>query len=391
MPFFFETHDNSLNPRKQKLSASPKNLEMKPSFGLITEVPIDFEDQYSDVFPRPRAYMVSIPSIPNCICSAEPYNQQPDLLKLEEMWCRVLKRQSSPQGKNWYPSVFCVSLRGCRERETSCFAQFHKSGLCRLAAMFSTERPDAQKLLSKFDVRSPGAFGCGQSHKYTADWIARHLPLSKHENVMILEDDFKFLKGWQDHLPYLANFFALNEDQTSAKNWEIFFLGHFPYWGYPVHGLQVWRVWSVMTHAFLLSEKGRKHIQEWDHVSICREMKDVAAIDDWIRLTFTGYAYSPQFIIQNPKIPSQISKGIQAKDRKPWDLSIEWTQVHANALEKMGTFADLLMMIEIPLLCIICFILFLLLVSSIWTRFAPPPPPPHFPQVKTTLAKNEIF
>ena len=130
-------------------------------------------------------------------------------------------------------------------------------GLCRGMLFYRPERVEAPLAADGRRRPSNAQYGCWLSHKIVCANAAVLLERADDIPILVLEDDFRFLPSW-----------------TSAKRRHIqrvlrrYYLGHVPlYGGYPVLSRRwpfvrgsLWRLRPLMTHAYIVSARGRAQI-----------------------------------------------------------------------------------------------------------------------------------
>ena len=198
---------------------------------------------------------------------------------------------------SWLPKVFCISLNERDDRMKLASEEFHKVGLCSLVEFY---RP----IKDTSSVPRPATRGCWESHRA----VASRAMATGLSHVLITEDDLVW-----SHNAKLDNLKSIF--QELPKDWEIFYLGHMPLFGYPVRlDLKLWRTWSGCTHCYVINKNVMKWMKNhpYDDEPIKESMiwnKNIGqkGIDDFIRRLFVQYSLFPMISYQrgiqttNPK------------------------------------------------------------------------------------------
>lgn len=319
------------------------------------------------------------------------HHEPEHLLRLENAWKNLFA------GKKF--QIWCISLmpgdqclanqspqvEAQKIRHEQVVARIHAAGLCRLIKFFRPSRPCLTEI-EKHQVKSRGAYGCWTSHQK----LAQYSLMLGLEEILLLEDDFHLVSQFETHLMRAAQ---VKTQELSDSMWDIFYLGHFPFKGYPVtFDLSLWRTYSLMTHAYILSHRGMTEMAKLDYFTHCHRHNH---IDNIIKDShLVQYAYSPQFIVQT----GETSQNTHFSDRRWYKIndSIEfWSYLHRQTIEYTGQLGDTIMFLAVSIFCLllgyIAFCLmrkairYFLFPSTSTTLHASPPPAALPPEVSSSL------
>ena len=110
-----------------------------------------------------------------------------------------------------FEKIYCINLSSRTDRWDMCLRQFSKFG------MSDVQRFDAVKYNNpKLSAKANGHIGCGLSH-YN---IIKEAKLKNYSNILVLEDDFIFLKEQNEFNIKLKK--SLDE---LPSDWDLFYLG----------------------------------------------------------------------------------------------------------------------------------------------------------------------
>ena len=144
--------------------------------------------------------------------------------------------------------IFCICLRERDDRLHESAREFHRLGLCSRILYYRPLRPDKQ-LVKSLGLKSPGAYGCFESHRMLARVARQEL---KCDNMLVFEDDVQFVPDvTSETIQNVARKF-----HNLPSDWDLFFLGHWPL----ASGLNIdmekpqtdhaHRAFCVMAHAY---------------------------------------------------------------------------------------------------------------------------------------------
>jgi hypothetical protein len=287
------------------------------------------QKQQIDEYP---ARIHTCPIEQGCICDTSPSSSSMTYEKRYRLRCEF-------QWKKIAPQAMTICLEEEKDRLVTSSKQFHENGLCRMTSYFRTQRP-SKKEISDGQVQQVGIYAIWRAHQE----LAKYVKSQRLASVIVFESDILFVSPSMGSCRLLPQ-----EIDTVAKNctidleltpWDIFFLGHAPSYGYPHKSdLSVWRTWSHMTHAFVLTTQGISRLAGFDFFAAKRlrngEEQD---IDKWILQHMTQYCCSPQIAAQS---------GATSNNRNSATGSFDWTKVyeatitlHRVALQYIGRGLD---------------------------------------------------
>ncbi len=131
--------------------------------------------------------------------------------------------------------AYCISLKSREDRAQNVAQEFHKVGLCSKVMFY---RP------LKHPVK--GIIGSWESHRAVGQDALRR----GYQTTLIMEDDVYF----SDHLKPRKLRAIGRALKGLPPHWQIFFLGHWPVWAYPVRH-NVLRTGSACAHAYIVSPR----------------------------------------------------------------------------------------------------------------------------------------
>lgn len=183
-------------------------------------------------------------------------------------------------------------------------------GLCRGMLFYRPERVEAPLAADGRRRPSNAQYGCWLSHKIVCANAAVLLERADDIPILVLEDDFRFLPSW-----------------TSAKRRHIqrvlrrYYLGHVPlYGGYPVLSRRwpfvrgsLWRLRPLMTHAYIVSARGRAQIAASTPMNHRRPCGLMGVFDAWCATHLEAYGHMPGLVGQQSVNPS--GRGLNPKER----------------------------------------------------------------------------
>lgn len=152
-----------------------------------------------------------------------------------------------------FEKIFCINLDTRKDRWASCENQFKKFEIKNRVNRFDAIKYSDQNLNKK----TISQIGCALSHYR----ILKQSYNNKYSNVLILEDDFCFLKS-----PDLLNSKLTNCFAELPEDWDIFYLGTYMVHGYKYKPAQQYSNNLIKintgfcTHAICYSASGIKKI-----------------------------------------------------------------------------------------------------------------------------------
>lgn len=261
----------------------------------------------------------------NCICSTPNNDANIELYKAENAWRSVL----GPKGR-----AFCISLKlNNASRYNTMVERFHQYGLCRLVTFMRTYRP-TKEFIDKYKLKRPGAFACNDAHRTIANVCLTH----DNDTALIFEDDALMLNDRFKELPVLVKTLDLLKTKIN-KNWDCFYLGHFPIWEHPINK-NLFRTWSVEAHSYLLSLSGLKKM------ALTCPQKKQDTNDECVLNYFTQYAFSPHLFVQDNQTDTNIQNSIVESIKKLY------TKNRIKTLQNNSLAYDIAIFLFLPLLII---------------------------------------
>ena len=198
-------------------------------------------------------------------------------------------------------AAFCISLQERPDRFAAACAQAHDWGLCRVMMFYRPRRSTVGERAR--DAVSPscaGPQGIWESHRAVCRLAAdRGL-----QRTLIFEDDFHMLQKQvrPERLRKVGR-----DVRRLPDGWDTMFLGHAPIFGLPVAGLWppcVFRTWSMLAHAYVMSAKGTRKLAGCSYVDARRRSGRPRILDAWMQHNFRCYAVYPQMVVQAPELGS---------------------------------------------------------------------------------------
>jgi hypothetical protein len=240
----------------------------------------------------------------NCICSRAEEE--------EEELCKAW---------SFADKIFCICLQDRNDRLVEASEQFHKYGLCRKVIFYRPSKPTDEEMaeLKPLGITCKGLYGVWRSHHELAK-VAKKLNL---KNVVIFEDDVRFLPQQAT----VENVKQIGLDLKRLPNqWELMYLGHVPFWGYPVTtDLRLFRVGSQMAHAYILSESGINKLAQRDYLADFHlNQQKERGIDQYFCMTMKQYAIRPQMVVQSGSRSSNLQNGKHTLSTWYQDEFIPW-------------------------------------------------------------------
>jgi hypothetical protein len=211
---------------------------------------------------------------------------------------------------SWFKGpIYCISLRGTPDRALEAQSEFHRVGLCSRVIFYHPERDTTSRVVR------PGTRGCWESHRALC---VRTLD-EGHNQCMIFEDDVKFTSNASEISTRVSQAY-----DTLPPHWDMFFLGHWPFWGVP-RTTQLWRTRSGTTHAYVANSTMMSWLKShsFDDMPVPRDglfwkhaKHGLKGVDDYLG-RMKNYAVMPMVAYQrgspttNPKIGMPAGKLIQ--------------------------------------------------------------------------------
>ena len=147
-------------------------------------------------------------------------------------------------------AAYCISLKTREDRAASAAAQFHEVGLCRHVLFYRPQKHPSSPIVGIWD-----------SHRA----VGMHARERDCNRVLIMEDDILFKPRLQPR----KVFNIVRALDNLPPDWWIFFLGHWPFWAYPV-GTNILRSKSACAHAYIASRRLLRWLEDHPYDS-CRD------------------------------------------------------------------------------------------------------------------------
>ena len=251
----------------------------------------------------------SVPPKKGCICSSS---------------CSLIDNPSDYE-KAWLaisPHIFCICLKDRADRFQEACNVFHRYGLCRIVKFYRAERPslDEMEKLQNHGIKCRGLLGVWMSHYIISLWAK----LNGCEKALIFEDDVTFINQYMS--PHKLTKIAKDMTRLPKNGWEIFYLGHIPFWGRPyTFDTRIFRVGSMMAHAYVLSQQGIAKLASRDYLSdtIINKGKE-RGIDAWFFSDFVQYACFPQIAVQSGSLTSNNGNTERNLEKWFWEEVVPW-------------------------------------------------------------------
>lgn len=191
--------------------------------------------------------------------------------------------------------VFCICLRERGDRLEEASDQFHERGLCRRVVFYRPDRPTSDDMEIQ-GVRCRGLFGVWRSHQT----VALRAAALQSARTLVFEDDVLFHEARSSPCGVARAGRALSRLERAGRRWEVFYLGHIPFFALPVRAdLGVWRTFSMMAHAYVLSATGACKLASRDYAADARLHGRERGIDAWLMCGFTQYAPRRMLCVQS--------------------------------------------------------------------------------------------
>jgi hypothetical protein len=247
-----------------------------------------------EVLQKPVVRWHGVQAMPGCICSGA---NDPDKLAYEAAWSFV-------------ENIFCICLRERGDRLAEASDQFHARGLCRRVIFYRPERPSAEDLEAA-GVQCRGLFGVWTSHAT----VALRAACMRSSRTLVFEDDVLFHAQRTSPLAITEAGNRLNDLDKSNTRWEVFYLGHVPFFSVPVaKDLGLFRTFSMMAHAYILSAPAAAKLASRDYASDMRLNGAERGIDNWLCRDFIQYAPRYQFVVQSGSRSSNLQNTAAVND-----------------------------------------------------------------------------
>jgi hypothetical protein len=241
-------------------------------------------------------------------------------------------------------AVICICLRERDDRLAESAEQFHRVGLCRHVIYYRPLRPSKDEI-KRLGVLKGGAYGCWESHRFATRTAREKWGV---ERLLIFEDDVQFV---DDFTPEMLSRIGEQIDNL-PDNWDIFYLGHFPVFGYwqnwsppdmllgDLAPASQWRTWSFMTHAYVQNAAQMDRVIQNSYVDVQRQsflyrlVDPEIEYDAWNMFTAKQYAAFPMIAYQSQSPTSNAKTGLLAhgkfndwviQQHTPYHRSIEKT------------------------------------------------------------------
>lgn len=229
---------------------------------------------------------------------------------------------------NWgfVDKIYCICITERDDRYQESMEQFKKVGLTpslvQSANVVEYYRPNRDR---STHVKRPSARGGWESHRHliTTSYNAGH------RYILIFEDDVYFNKYMcPERLQHIAHCMK----HKLPDKWDIFFLGHFPYFSLPRTG-NVWRVWAEMCHAYIIDVTGKvaTYIREHSYDSLRQGMYGHPCIDRIYMTKAKAFAYYPMVALQSGSPSCNPKKG-------PFAFVVDFVLKHSRTTAPMMEF-----------------------------------------------------
>jgi hypothetical protein len=214
-------------------------------------------------------------------------------------YCGADRRKRS----EWTVRAVCISMSTQPERLERAMEEAHRVGLCTRLVFYrpppvtAPAAPDNMRL-------GNGQYGCWESHRV----VNRLGPQMVGDDgpLLVLEDDFRFLENWN-----AAKCREICRRMLPAlpRSWDAYYLGHIPlYGGYPIKR-SVWRLRPLMTHAYIVSHKGRRAIAESVPAKHRQPCGIAGVFDAWCAANLIAYGHMPGLVGQTSTVPRRSMNG----------------------------------------------------------------------------------
>lgn len=259
--------------------------------------------------PR-RGFIQSCPIQLGCICDPT-LKQYPHLRHVDY-------QQRLEQEANWKrivipDCVFCICLEERTDRFETSQREFHRVGLCRMLRYYRVFRPSVDEC-TKQNITRRGRFGCWNSHTTLAQEIQEICKSLKpvallNRGALVFEDDIVFCSLMTTAI---ADKTCRHLQEELPDTWEMYKLGQATTVGYPVNlKLDLFRNYSLMTHAFLLSPKGIRRVAESSFLDTLKTTGEEMHVDAWMLRNIVTYATRPMLVMQDDSDSSNTTTATQ--------------------------------------------------------------------------------
>ena len=283
-----------------------------------------------------QPFFQNCPIQKGCICDPN--------LQIENKFSaiNVVKEQFMKHWSSFLSQIFCICLEERPDRLTEASQQFHKYGLCKLVQFYRTFRPSPEEI-KMYGIQCRGFYGIWNSHQD----LAKISEKQRYENILVFEDDILFIENRMTPDLILSLGTKLS---NLPKNWEIFYLGHIPFFALPSSlDLSVWKVHSMMAHSYILSWNGINKLSSCDYITDVRQNNgSERGIDQWFCANFNQYALWPQIAVQS----GSNSSNYHLKSSFFQDIVVPWgIETHRDNSDYFEIFTYFLL----PVLLIVIF------------------------------------
>lgn len=177
---------------------------------------------------------------------------------------------------DFFEQIYCINLKHRTDRWQSCLSQFNSLGISNRVNRKEGLVCIHPKLLKKENAQ----IGCTLSHYY----ILKEAQKNNYSNIMVLEDDFLFLKDKE----YINE--EINKSTSELpKDWDIFYFGAFFVKGYDYNPVENYSQNLIKaktcfcTHAICYSNKAinkiLKHLKLETELEVLNFNKEYQVID----------------------------------------------------------------------------------------------------------------
>lgn len=308
---------NEIEIANTSLSPKPPNPPNPPNPPMNPLNPVNFDNKlkrdrlhhHHDNNNSNNSPWQRCPTTLNCICSLS-INKSDDIRKkhlFESSWISLMTNKKT----GTVGSIFCINLNDRDDRMRDAAEQFHRYGLCRLVVFYRAQRMTKEMALQN-NVKHASVWGCWDSHREVCRAVIKNPTKNK---TLIFEDDVKFIPRFTT-----VDMIQRCADTELPLNWDVFFLGHLPcssrlmstsFLSSETCHINLFKTHSLLTHAYLLSEKGCRQIAESDFVYTSKIMGYEIGIDNFICDYLQQYAVYPQFARQSGSPSDNLNTWLQ--------------------------------------------------------------------------------
>lgn len=209
-----------------------------------------------------------------------------------------------------FEKAYCICLVDRDDRLHESMRQFHDVGLCSNMIYYRPQKDTSTH------VARPGARGCWESHRQIFIRARR----AGYTKICVFEDDVVFEKKRIDSSTIKRIQMFITQQK---KQWEIFFLGHFPLFTVPTVTMRIHRVFSAWMHAYIIRLDSKfvdwvvqtpydallKDRQLGPLANILSGGKDPPCMDMYAAYFAKSYAIFPQIAFQSGSETSNTKPG----------------------------------------------------------------------------------